>query len=89
MLLYLGLRLLQATGTIANNDYMEYHFRMDALMIGVYCSYLFYKDYKLINYFNRNKVMAIGIVCISRLSSYYIDRNSFCEITRSVDAIDI
>jgi peptidoglycan/LPS O-acetylase OafA/YrhL len=72
VLLCLALRLWQATGPIAHNDYMESHFRMDALMIGVYCSYLFHKESKLIGYLNRNKAGAISIACILISPAFFL-----------------
>ena len=68
----LGLRFLQAAGPIASNDYMESHFRIDALMIGVYCSYLFYKDSIIITFIDQHKAISSIIAFLFIIPAFFL-----------------
>lgn len=67
MIVCLGLRVVQSVVGIAPNDHMKTHFRMDALMYGVYINYLCISGSSTIKWIQLHKTISMGIaiVCIS------------------------
>lgn len=63
-------------GYVDPNDFMQSHFRLDSLMLGVYCQYVWMKRTVILQWLSTHRSLALVLVALLVSPSFFLSRSN-------------